>query len=119
MFGRKSDDCTVPVVVTTGIMMSGHVSTSQPGPACGKTIVSGAAPCGIAVKLVSSRTIATGGSPVPVARNVASTHGSVDATSVLLPPLLGQPLPNGVELAGHVVVRRAMKGDGRPPAARK
>src|SRR5688572_29041803 len=96
--------------------MSGATSRSQPGTPSKNTTASGNNPCGSGVTLVTAITIARLGKPVPVARNVASTHGSVAATSVLLPPLLAQPLPDEIEVAGQVVVRRARLIDTAPPA---
>src|SRR5262245_33462647 len=116
--GRNIDESAVPVVVTTRPRMSGATRTSQPGPACGKTAVSGAIPCGTAVTLVSVTTSAVAGRPVPRARNVASTQGCVSAASVFAPPELGQPTPEPADVAGHVGARRAAYADAEVPATR-
>jgi phosphopantothenate synthetase len=60
-----------------------------------------------AVKPASMATRASGGRPLAFARNVLPVQGNVAALSVLKPPELAHPLPNGDAIAGHVVVRLA------------
>src|SRR5688572_16815851 len=80
----------------------------------GNTNASGSA---IGIAPVTATTIARLGRPLPVATNVEPTHGRLVATSTFAPPLLAQPVPVTVAVAGQVVVRCATNADSVLPTA--
>src|SRR5262245_53872053 len=89
-------------------MKSGVVNKKQPAPPCGRIDDSGtdAVP-----KPVTASAIELAGMPVAVAVNVLPSHGRLVAMSAIGPALLAQLAPNGITVAGHVVVSSATYAD--------
>src|SRR5687767_11528242 len=96
LFGSAIAAVAPPALAAAKSTVSGRTCSVQLGTAVANTADSGN---DAGAKPVTANTNAFAGSPLACDRQVLPAHGR-SAVSVLAPPLLGQPAPSGVVVAG-------------------
>src|SRR5262245_21318321 len=115
VFGNAICTSTAPPPGSTKSSRSGATSRSHPGCPCGSSSDNGS---DTVEKPITCATRASDGMPVPRERSVERAHGSVSASSTLLPPEPAQPEPLLATAARHVGASSPRYGDVAAPPPR-